>query len=217
MRQDLTDISIVLDRSGSMESVRSDTIGGVNTFLDGQRATPGAATVSLVQFDHKYQELYSGKPVAEAPNLTGETFVPRGNTALLDAIGRTINATGKRLAAMPEADRPGKVVFVIVTDGQENASKEFDAPTVNKLITHQREAYKWEFIFMGANQDAIAAAGRIGIAKGSSLTYAANAVGTSAAFASATRSTTNYRTGVSGQTVFSADDRQAQVVAGAST
>ena len=140
--QNLTDITIVLDRSGSMASVRADTIGGFNEFLRKQReANIGECRVSLVQFDDQYETVYADRPVAVAADLTSETFVPRGSTALNDAIGKTIAATGARYAALPELMRPGKVLFVIVTDGGENASKEYTGAKVQEMIVQQRDKY----------------------------------------------------------------------------
>ena len=190
---DFTDISVVLDRSGSMEDVRDDTIGGFNTFLKDQKATPGMAALTLVQFDSEYEIVHAGKPIAEIPRLTKHTFVPRGSTALLDAIGRTINATGARLAAMPESERPGKVVFVILTDGQENASREFNLGMIHAMISHQSNVYKWQFLFLGANQDAIEAGGLMGVTAANAMTYAANAMGTPAAFRATSKRVARFR------------------------
>lgn len=212
MKTNFTDITIVLDRSGSMETVRKDTIGGFNSFVEAQRKIPGDCNVSLVQFDDQYEPLYTGRKVSEAPLLTTETFVPRGVTALLDAIGKTIIATGARLSAMPEADRPEKVLFVIVTDGGENASREFTRAKVFEMIGHQKAAYKWDFVFIGANQDAISVGASLNIAAGSSITYAANAQGTQAAFVSASNYAASTRT--VGVAAFSDDDRKAQSAAG---
>lgn len=111
----------------------------------------------------------------QVPPLTHETFVPRGMTALLDAIGRTINTTGERLAAMAEEQRPGKVIFVILTDGQENTSREMTLEQINQMITRQTEVYNWDFVFIGANQDAIQTGSQLGIGAGNSLSY--NATG----------------------------------------
>lgn len=213
MRQDLTDISIVLDRSGSMSAVRDDTIGGFNAFIEGQRKVPGECNVSLMQFDDQFDTVYSGKAVAEAPLLNAETFVPRGSTALLDAIGRTINATGARLSALTEDQRPAKVLFVIVTDGGENASKEFNRAKVFEMIGTQKSTYKWDFVFLGANQDAIQAGSSLGIAAASSMTYASNSAGTQKAFASVGRMATDYRSG--GSATFTSQDRDEQAKAGA--
>lgn len=217
MRTDLTDISIVLDRSGSMESARTDTIGGFNAFLKTQKEAPGEALLTLAQFDDQYEIVHNGKAIKDVPNLTAETFVPRGMTALLDAIGRTINTTGARLSTLPEDQRPGKVIFVILTDGQENKSTEFTRAKISEMIKHQTEAYKWDFVFLGANQDAIQAGASIGVMAGNSMTYAANAKGTQAAFASVGATMGAYRGG--DQTLkssfFSSDDRTAQAQAGA--
>jgi hypothetical protein len=213
MRQDLTDITIVLDRSGSMHSVRSDTIGGYNKFLADQKSAPGAANVSLMQFDDQFESVYEGRLVAEAPELTTETFIPRGWTALLDAIGRTINRTGARLSATPEVDRPAKVLFIILTDGGENSSKEFTRDKVFEMITHQREAYKWEFLFLGANQDAIKTGAGIGIPSLNAMSYAANAVGTKSAFEATSSNVVTYRSG--GSAAYTKADRATQTAAGA--
>lgn len=217
MKADLTDISVVLDRSGSMQSVRTDTIGGFNAFLKTQKEAPGEATLTLAQFDDQYEVVYSGKKIQDVPDLTEATFVPRGMTALLDAIGRTINATGVRLAAMPENERPSKVIFVILTDGDENASSKLTKEKVNELIKHQTETYQWDFVFLGANQDAIKAGVSMGILAGNSMSYAANAHGTADAFASVGATMCAYRSGdTSTKTAFfSDDDRMKQKQAGA--
>ncbi len=193
MKEDLTDITIILDRSGSMETVRADTIGGFNAFLAEQKAVPGAATLSLVQFDNEYETVHSVTRIQDVPELTAQTFVPRGSTALLDAIGRTVIATGARLAALPEADRPGKVLLVIMTDGQENASAEFTRPQIFDMITHQREKYQWQIAFIGANQDAIATGKSYGIPASNSANYAHTGDGTRAIMAEFSASTTRYR------------------------
>jgi hypothetical protein len=176
-----THISIVLDRSGSMVSVAEDTIGGFNQIVGAQREIPDV-TLSLVQFDNEYEVVFNAVPIKKVPTLTARTYVPRGSTALLDAIGRTIVAEGSRLAAMPESERPKKVLFVILTDGQENASREFDRPRIFDMITHQREKYAWEFVFVGANQDAIATATSMGMNASNASNYSATRGGTKDAF-----------------------------------
>ena len=164
-----TDITMVLDRSGSMQSIKDDTIGGFDAFISEQRRLPGRCTVSLVQFDNVYEEVYTGRDLADVPSLT---LVPRGSTAMLDAIGRAVNATGARLAAMPEDRRPGTVIVGIMTDGLENASREFTYPMVKALIEQQEQVYGWTFMYMGANQDAIEVGASLGVARDRSLTYA---------------------------------------------
>lgn len=212
MRQDLTDITIVLDRSGSMQSVASDTIGGFNKYLADQQAAPGEASMTLVQFDHEYEFVHKAKGIKDIPPLTSETFVPRGNTALLDAIGRTIIDTGARLGQIDEAKRPGVVIFVIITDGMENASREFTRDKVFEQIKHQTENYKWNFIFLGANQDAIAVGASYGVSGAASMTYASNPRGTKAAFAALSAS--NARTRSGGINTFTQKDRDDQTSAG---
>ena len=174
MRTDLSDITLVIDRSGSMEDIRSDAEGGVNAFIREQAQQEGEAFLTLVQFDDEYDFVHRGIPIKEAPPYT---LVPRGNTALLDAVGRAINETGERLAKMAEQDRPALVIFVIVTDGEENASKEFSKARVKAMIDRQQTTYSWHFTFLGANQDAFAEAGGIGIAASGAASFAKNKVG----------------------------------------
>lgn len=169
MRTDLTDITMVIDRSGSMASIRSDAEGGINTFVDSQKSEPGEALLTLVQFDTHYEFVHRGVPISSVPKFK---LVPRGSTALLDAVGRSINETGARLGAMEEAQRPGLVVFVIVTDGAENSSKEFTREKIREMIEHQQTVYKWQFTFLAANQDAFAAGASMGIAQDGIADYA---------------------------------------------
>lgn len=161
MRKDLTDITMVIDRSGSMESIRADAEGGINTFIDSQKKESGEALFTLVQFDTEYEFVHRGVAIGEVSRYS---LVPRGATALLDAVGRAINETGSRLAAMPEHERPGLVVLVIVTDGQENSSKEFNRDKIRQMIEHQQSVYRWQFTFLAANQDAFAEGATLGIA-----------------------------------------------------
>jgi len=163
MNQQLVDIVVVLDRSGSMAAGIDDTIGGFNTFLDEQKRAEGLARLTLTQFDHEYEIVYEREDIAKVPPLDRSTYVPRGRTALLDAIGRTISVVGARVASETVADQPWKVVFVIITDGQENASREFNRARVLEMIRKQEKEGGWEFVFLAANQDAIAEAGLIGI------------------------------------------------------
>lgn len=211
-----TDITIVLDRSGSMDSVKSDTIGGFNSFLTSQQKSETEAALSLVQFDDQYETLYLDKDIQKADKLTEDTFQPRGMTALFDAIGRTINSVGQRLAALTENERPDKVLMVILTDGLENASTEFSAAKISEMIKHQRDNYKWEFMFIGANQDAVLSAQQIGIAAAASITYAANAEGTNLAFARMSEKISDYRvSSAPAALAFNDEDRAEQYRAGA--
>lgn len=160
MKLDMTDITLVIDRSGSMAAIRDDAEGGVNTFVQEQKQQAGEALLTLVQFDTEYEFVHQGIPIKNAPAYK---LVPRGSTALLDAVGRAINETGDRLAKMAEPDRPGLVIFVIVTDGQENSSREFSKAQIKDMISQQQTQFSWQFTFLGANQDAFAEARGMGI------------------------------------------------------
>lgn len=176
-----TEIAFILDRSGSMSSMTRAAISGFNEFLTAQQATVDdhgkslPAAFSLVLFDHEYESVHQRVPIATVPPLGPETYQPRGSTALLDAIGRTIDDLGAALAATQEADRPAKVIVAILTDGEENASARFTMSDINRRISHQTRKYSWEFLFLGANQDAIATASLMGIQAGSAATFAADA------------------------------------------
>ena len=171
MRDDFADITIVVDRSGSMASVRDDAEGGVNAFVVEQAKAPGDAVLTLVQFDTEYEFVHKAVPVKTVPPYE---LVPRGMTALLDAVGRAIAETGERLARTPEADRPGLVAFVIVTDGQENSSREYRLDRVREMITHQREKYGWQFTFLGADDSAFAQGAALWLSAGDVAKYAAD-------------------------------------------
>lgn len=168
MRDDLTDITLVVDRSGSMESIRDDAEGGINTLISEQAKLPGQALLTLVQFDTEYEFIHKGLPISQAPRYQ---LVPRGGTALLDAVGRAINETGARLAAIPEADRPSLVIFVVMTDGQENSSHEFNKATIREMIERQQSVYNWKFTFLGADASAFAEAASMGMAAGTAAQY----------------------------------------------
>lgn len=218
MKTDYTHITVVLDRSGSMQAVAADTIGGFNKFLSDQKAVPGHATFTLVQFDSQSVDtLNDGTPILAVANLTDKTFQPRGGTPLYDAIGQTINATGKFLKNIPEDARPAKVVFVIITDGFENASHEFTREKVFEMIKLQRDAYKWEFVFIGANQDAMATGQGLGVAGANCMTSAHNAVGTSALYDSASSNLRSYRMSAKSNMSFEKTDYDKQAAAGAKT
>ena len=168
MNNNLTDITLVVDRSGSMSSCRTDAEGGINTFVEEQKKTPGDANITLVQFNTDYEVVHNGIPVKYVPKFE---LHPRGCTALLDAVGKAINTVGERLAKMSENDRPGCVVFVIVTDGQENASKEFSQAQIKELVEKQKTKYNWKFTFLGANVDAFGEAINMGIALYAAANY----------------------------------------------
>lgn len=198
MNENLTFIAVVLDRSGSMFTVQADTIGGFNAFLAEQQACPGEATLMLVQFADDRQ-ITSARPIADVAPLTPFTYYPDGpSTALYDAIGFTIDAVGARLAALPEADRPGKVLIMIQTDGLENSSRLYSRERVAEMIKHQRAKYNWNFVFVGASEAAVSDAVDLGIAQNWTMQYAPTPEGTAEILASASAGTRMYR---SAQTV----------------
>lgn len=174
MNNSLTEIVFVLDRSGSMEAMVEPAVSGFNRLLREQQQVPGLARFTLVLFDDQYELPFHSVPIAEVVELDAESFVPRGSTALLDAIGRTIDDLGKKLAAAPENDRPNQVIIAILTDGEENASHHYSWADVAKRIRHQTEKYQWQFMFLGANQDAIATAGRMNIHAANTTNFAMN-------------------------------------------
>ena len=159
MNTDLTEIAFVLDRSGSMQCMQEPAVAAFNDFIGAQLDVPGDANLTLIQFDDAYEVPVSSRPIQDVPQLTAATYVPRGSTALLDAIGRTVKETDRRIAALPDAGKPGKVIVAIFTDGEENASCEYTARHISDLIRLFRDEKGWEFLFLAANQDAIATAG----------------------------------------------------------
>lgn len=161
--KDLTEIVCVWDRSGSMGSVKQDAIGGFNGFLSEQKKAAKPSRLTYVQFDHQYERVYELTPILFVPLLTEDTYVPRGMTALLDAIGRTIDEVGAALDRLGETEKPARVLVVIYTDGYENASRKYSQARVREMITHQRQKYSWEFIFLAANIDAEAVGSSYGI------------------------------------------------------
>ena len=147
--KNLTEIVAIIDRSGSMSSLQTETIGGFNNFVNEQKKGSGKAVLTLVQFDNQYQIDYQGVDVNDVKPLDESTYVPRGMTALLDAVGRTVNAVGDRLAKTEEEKRPSQIIFLVITDGQENASQEFKAEKVKEMVKHQIDKYNWSFVYLG--------------------------------------------------------------------
>lgn len=199
MRNDLTAILMILDRSGSMAPLTDDTVGGFNHFIQEQRWLPGDAVVTLVLFNHDYEIVYNAKPIQQVEPLTAHAYSPGGNTALLDAIGRGVYDLGRKLADMDEADRPGKVIVVIMTDGQENASKEYRRDKIREIVKEQRDKYSWTFLFLGANIDAFAEAGGMGIDKSRSMNFQPSAAGVRRTMSAISASVTDMRKGGSGK------------------
>lgn len=178
MKKGLTEMVFILDRSGSMAGLEEDTIGGYNSMLEKQKALEGEALVSTVLFDHENVVICDRKPIAEVPEMTEEEYFVRGCTALLDAVGRAIHHIGNVHKYARDEDRPEKTVFVITTDGMENASKTYTYGRVQEMIKRQTEKYGWEFLFLGANIDAKAEAGRLGIRERRAVKYQNDKKGT---------------------------------------
>jgi hypothetical protein len=187
MKNHYSEIAFVLDRSGSMEGCREAAIEGFNAFLHEQQQTEGLAKLTLILFDDEYLVPIDALPVAEILPLNDDSYVPRGSTALLDAIGRTIDELGARLAALPGQDRPGQVIVAIQTDGLENSSQNCTWQEIARVIKQQAEQYRWTFLFLGANQDAIATAAQMSIAASNAAGYVADAAGLHASARSLTR------------------------------
>jgi uncharacterized protein YegL len=165
MKQGLTEIIFVIDKSGSMGTKKEDAIGGFNQCLEDQRKEDGDAIVTMTLFDTAHDLIHDGVPINDVPRLTLDTYRPGGNTALLDAMGLTIDKVGERLHNTPEDDRPEHVIMVIITDGQENASTEYEKAQIADKVRVQQDDYKWTFLFLGADMDAINDAHALGITR----------------------------------------------------
>ncbi|AGA67869.1 hypothetical protein Desdi_0321 [Desulfitobacterium dichloroeliminans LMG P-21439] len=179
MKKDLTELVFILDRSGSMSGLESDTIGGYNAMLAKQQKEPGEAIITTVLFDDRYELLHDRINLRGIAPITDKEYYVRGNTALLDAVGKTINKIGNVQKHTAEEERAEHVMFVITTDGLENASSEFNYAKVRRMIERQQSKHGWEFIFLGANIDAVATAERFGIGKDRATNYHADSEGTS--------------------------------------
>jgi len=209
--KDATHIAVLLDRSGSMGDIKDDAIGGFNCFLKEQKAAGANATLTLVQFDTESTDVvHESMPILEVPDLNHQTFQPRGGTPLLDALGQTIDSTGRALAAIPEASRPNKVVFVVITDGQENSSHQHTKTSVKERIDHQSSRYNWQFVFLGANQDAFAEAGAVGIAMAQAANY--SPARTDRAFACTSANVAEYRRTARASSLEYSDEQRGRMV-----
>jgi len=214
MKQNYSDITVVLDRSGSMGGLTDEVIGAFNTFVDEQKKVQGEATFSLIQFDDHYEVNYKAIDIKDVTHLNEKTYVPRGMTALYDAVGKTIISTGKRLSHMEESERPEKIIFLIQTDGEENASKQHTLKDVKSMIKEQQEKYSWEFVFLGSNIDAVGVATDIGIRQDRAMKYANNPQGTRDAFCSLSSNLASYRCGEKVDMSYEDKDLDAQKKAG---
>jgi hypothetical protein len=196
MMRDCTKIVFVLDRSGSMASVKDAMEEVMNGYIATQRAEPGECLFSLYQFDDSYDKVVENVPIHVVGKLE---LKPRGGTALLDAIGQTIDNVGTELSVLPEHARPNKVMIVVLTDGLENASVKYigragsKASRINEMVKHQREKYGWAFVFLGADQDAIATAAGMGFDPGAALNFGSNTAGVKGAGNKLRKMSSGYR------------------------
>lgn len=184
MKKNLTEMVFILDRSGSMGNLASDTIGGFNSMIAKQKDEQGEAYVTTILFDDQYELLHDHIDINKINSMTNKEYFARGCTALLDAIGKSINSIGARINGEDENVRPDKVVFIITTDGFENSSKEFTRQKIKEMIKHQQEKYSWTFMFLGANMDAVREAASLGINTDFAKTYTASNIGTQSVFTS---------------------------------
>lgn len=208
MKHGYTKVAVILDRSGSMHSVCDAMISGFNEFINGLKQQAGECTVFLCQFDdppvnkESWYEVVFNKPLNEVPMLTRDTYVPRGGTPLIDALGMTIDNLGKEFEAMPDSDRPEHVIVLIITDGEENASSIYGSfknkTRIAQMVKHQQEKYNWVFTFMGANQDAVLQAAAYNIPTYAAMNYAPSIRGSRAMSGSVAMFSNSVRSGSSG-------------------
>ena len=189
----LTEIVAILDRSGSMQSIIDDAIGGFNTFLKDQKKEDIPAKMTLALFDDQYELVYDNVELNDVEKMTNKVWSPRGLTALYDAIGMTVNKVADRHKKMKKEERPNKVLVAIVTDGMENASSEFTNESIKKL-TKKMEKKDWQFIYLASNQDAFNVGTSFGVKGGNTFTYANTSVGNQVMFSALSNATIKYRT-----------------------
>lgn len=219
MRKGLTEIIFIVDRSASMSSIQKDMISGFNKFIEDQKKAPTECKVSFYQFDDydpRVEMVYEQMALNFVPKLTTETFVPRGNTPLHEAVATVVRKTEKRIADSLDFDRPERVLVVTITDGQENSSIGWTKEQVSQLTEHKEKNDHWEFVYLGANQNAWDVGASLGVKSSSCLSYVASAGGTEAMFKSLSDKAIKYRTSadVSKGISFDEDDKMAQVKQG---
>lgn len=193
MRKGLTELVFILDRSGSMSSLTEDTIGGFNSMIEKQKKEEGECIVSLVIFDHTTEVVYDRVPVNNIPPLTEKEYFTRGSTALLDALGGAIHHIGNIHKYARREDIPEKTLFVITTDGMENSSTIYSSAKVKSMITKEREKYGWEFLFLGANIDAVETASRYGIRRDRAVRYHSDREGVALNYEILSNTVSSYR------------------------
>ena len=193
MKKNLTEMVFILDRSGSMQGLEKDTIGGFNSMIEKQKKEEGEALISTVLFDHEAEVIHDRVSLDKIENLTEEDYYVRGCTALLDAVGGAIHHIGNIHKYIREEDRPEHTIFVITTDGMENASRRYTTEKIRQMIKRQKEKYGWQFIFLGANIDAVETARTYGIDEECAANYKADAVGTGVLYKNVSEAIVNFR------------------------
>lgn len=202
MKKDSVSINIILDKSGSMSNTKEETISGINSFIEEQKKLQGEVSFTLCTFSYETEFLYDFSNLTDVTPLTEESYKPKGYTALLDAVGSTITKVGSKLNDLAEEEKPEQVIFLIVTDGLENASKTYTSDKIKEMITHQQEKYNWTFTYMGANVDAFAESSKIGIPMSATLNYNSDSDGTKNLYKSVTRSVSDARNKVKKENFF---------------
>ncbi len=193
MRKGLTEVIFILDRSGSMSGLEADTIGGFNSMIANQKKESGEAYISTVLFDDRCEVLYDRVPVGKVEPMNDRQYYVRGCTALLDAIGGAIHHIGNVHKYAREEDRPEKTLFIITTDGMENSSTQYSYEKVKNMVERQKKKYGWEFLFLGANIDAIDVAGRFGIDANRAINYESDRAGTKLNYEVLSRTVSSFR------------------------
>lgn len=193
MKHNKCELVFILDRSGSMSGLESDTIGGYNSMLKKQQEVKGDVTVTTILFDDKYEILHDRLPLENIKPITESEYYVRGTTALLDAMGKTINRIKNVKKHLKKSAKVDKVLFVIITDGLENASKEYSNYIIKNMVTNAKDNHNWEFIFLGANIDAISTAQNYGISPKNAANYRADATGTEITYAAVANAVSQIR------------------------
>ena len=193
MKKNLMELVFILDKSGSMSGLEKDTIGGYNSMLEKQKAEVGECVITTVLFDNNYELLHDRIDIRAVKPITEKDYSVGGSTALLDAIGKTVSKIGTAQKNTAEDYRAEKVMFVIITDGEENASRRYSAPQVKEMVKRQKEKYGWEFIFLGANIDAVETAGHFGIDADKAVDYVPDSEGTELNFLAMSEAVSTFR------------------------
>jgi hypothetical protein len=200
-----TEIIAIIDKSTSMMNLVAETIKGFNSFIDGQKAVEGECNVTTVLFSGReetaYEVLYTALPLASVPEMSTAQYRCGGWTAMFDAIGTSVEAAGQRFASMSEADRPTKVIVLIITDGEENSSRKFNQEQIKATIKHQEDKYAWEFMFLGANIDTVKVGSNLGMKMSNVSNYSADAIGTSIAYDAFSTKSAGLRRGMTANSI----------------